>query len=52
MKPIRLSAHAREQLRFRGATEAEVIQAIQAAVWTPVERGRLECRQDFSYGQM
>ncbi len=52
MKPIRLSAHAWEQLHFRGATEAEVVQAIQAAVWTPAERGRLECRQDFSYGQM
>jgi len=51
MKPIRLSEHARENMHYRGATEQEVIEAIQTALWTPAELGRLECRKDFTYGQ-
>ena len=49
-KPVRLSRHAREQLRFRGATEAEVIQAIRAAPWEPAQLGRMDCRKDFRFG--
>jgi hypothetical protein len=41
VKPIRLSAHAHENMCSRGATEREVVEAIR----------RLECRQDFAYGQ-
>jgi hypothetical protein len=48
-KPVRLSQHARQQLHFRGATEAEVIRAIDTEPWTPAERGRLECRLALSF---
>jgi hypothetical protein len=49
MKPIRLSFHAREQLNFRNATEAEVIETIRTTDWEPAELGRLECRKNFSF---
>lgn len=49
MKPIRLSGHATEQLRRRGATEDEIRSAIQEANWLPVEKGRFECRKDFLF---
>lgn len=50
MKPIRLSGHARENMRYRGASEQEVVEAIRTAPWRPTEWGRLECRKDFAYG--
>lgn len=51
MKPIRISRHAHENMRFRGATEQEVLEAIGTAAWMPAEVGRLECRKDFAYGK-
>lgn len=48
-KPIRLSAHAKLQLRFRGTNEEEVTKAIRTRAWQPAEQGRLECRRDFPY---
>jgi len=48
-KPIQLSGHAKEQMRFRGATEAEVIDAIRTVPWYPAENGRTECRKDFAF---
>jgi hypothetical protein len=48
-KPIRLSAHAKLQLRFRGTNEGEVTEAIRTQPWQPAELGRLECRKDFPY---
>lgn len=51
MKPIRLSAHARLQLCFRGVTEEEIIEAINSEKWTPAELGRLECSKDFPFGK-
>ena len=51
MKPVRLSGHARDQLRYRGATKDELIDAIRTADWTPAEIGRLECRKDFPFGK-
>jgi hypothetical protein len=51
MKPIRASGHARDNMRYRGASEQEVVEAIRTAPWGPAERGRLECRKDFAYGQ-
>ena len=48
-KSIRLSGHARDQLAFRGATEQEVIEAIQTEPWRPAESGRMECRKDFTF---
>jgi len=38
-KSIRLSEHARQQLRFRGTTEQQVIEAIRTETWEPAERG-------------
>jgi len=51
MKPIRLSGHARENARYRGATEEEVKDTIRTSPWKPAELGRLECRKDFPYGR-
>ena len=48
-KPIRLSGHARGRLQGRGATEWEIIEAIQTEPWQPAERGRLECRKTFAF---
>ena len=48
-KPIRLSGHARGRLCGRGTTEQEVIEAIQTEPWQPAERGRLECRRNFTF---
>jgi len=49
MKPIRLSGHARENMRYRGATESEIVDVIRTVLWQPANRGRLECRKDFVY---
>lgn len=51
MKPIRLSAHARDTIGVRGADEAEVAQTIRTCPWSPARGERLECRKDFAYGQ-
>ncbi len=48
-KPIRLSAHAKLQLRFRGTNEGEVTDVIRTQPSQPAEQGRLECRKDFPY---
>ena len=51
MKPIRLSAHARENAHCRGATEEEISEAIETAPWCSAASGRQECRKDFAYGR-
>ena len=51
MKPIRLSHHAHENARFRGATETQVQDAIRTAPWEPAELGRLQCRKEFPFNQ-
>lgn len=33
MKSVRLSAHAKEQIAYRGATEHEVIETINGSTW-------------------
>jgi len=48
-KPIRLSAHAMQQLEFRGATEEQVIDTIRSETWEPAEHGRFGCRKDFVF---
>ena len=48
-KSIRLSGHSRDQLAFRGATEQEVVEAIQTEPWRAAESGRVECRKDFAF---
>jgi len=52
MKPIRLSAHALSYTAKRGFTVAEVEEAIRDGAWESAERGRLQCRQSFPYGQV
>jgi hypothetical protein len=49
MKPIRLTLHAKEQCEERGATEAEVKQAIERGLREPAKRGRFMCRLNFQY---
>ena len=51
MKPIHFSEHAREKMRYRGATEQEVLDSIRSAAWGSAEQGRLECRRNFDYGR-
>jgi len=41
-KPVRLSGHAEKQLRSRGATMQEVVEAIRTEPWRPAELGKLE----------
>jgi len=48
-KPIRLSEHARQQIRFRGATDQEVFDSIRTQTWEIAELDRLECRKDFLF---
>ena len=50
-KPIRLSFHATEQIRYRGTSQEEVIDAIRASKWTAAELDRMECRKDFRYNK-
>jgi hypothetical protein len=51
MKPIRLTKHAQEQCVERGATEAEVRQAIERGTREPAKMGRELCRFNFPYDQ-
>jgi len=47
MKRIRMTAHAVEQCEERGATEAEVKQAIEKGLREPAKRGRFIHRLNF-----
>ncbi|MBI3961798.1 MAG: DUF4258 domain-containing protein [Deinococcus sp.] len=51
MKPIRLTKHAQEQCIERGATEAEVRQAVEQGSREPAKMGRVVCRFNFPFGQ-
>ncbi len=51
MKPVRLTKHARQQCLDRGASETEVVQAIQQGTRQPAKRGREICRYNFAFGQ-
>jgi hypothetical protein len=50
MKPIRLTAHAREQCAERGATEDEVRRAIREGTHEPAKHGRMLCRLNLPHG--
>ena len=52
IKPIQFSGHATQQLKFRGTTEAEVVDAIRTAQWLPAEDGRMECRKDYVFNSI
>ena len=49
MKRIRLTKHAQEQAVERGATEAEVKQAVQKGSREPAKHGRAMCRYNFAF---
>lgn len=51
MKPVRLTGHARDRMRQRGATEQEVMESIRTAPWEDAELGKQECRKDFLYNR-
>lgn len=50
-KPTEFSAHARLRMAERGATEAEVEQAIREGGRLPVRSGRFECRLNLPYNR-
>jgi len=50
VKTIRLTAHAIEQCAERGATEAEVREAIERGVREPAKHRRFMSRLNFQYG--
>jgi hypothetical protein len=43
------SGHARDQLRYRGISEQEVIEAIHTASWQAAELGQSGCRKVFPH---
>ena len=49
IKPIRLSKHAQEQCKERGADEAEINTAIANAEWIPTRENKFECKYSFQY---
>ena len=49
VKPIRLSRHAQEQCKERGALEAELVTAIANSVWLPARDNKFECKYSFQY---
>jgi hypothetical protein len=49
-RPIRLTKHAREQCEERGATEVEVVRAIEEGSREPAKMGRTLCRYTFPFG--
>jgi hypothetical protein len=52
MKPILFSRHALEQMRERGASEAEVQTAIDAGVAEPARGGRVMYRLNFAHNAL
>jgi hypothetical protein len=51
MKPIRLTKHAREQAIERGASEAEIQEAITNGSREPAQHGRKLCRYNCRFGK-
>jgi len=51
MKPIRFSRHAKEQSLERGATAAEVVEAIRKGAREPAKPGRELRRYNFAFGR-
>jgi hypothetical protein len=49
-KPIRLTRHALEQCRERGATEEEVVSAIRFGNREPAKNSRWLYRRNFPFG--
>jgi len=50
-KPIRLSQHAIEQSKFRGATDTEIRDTIFTTEWNSTKSDRWECRKNFEFNK-
>jgi hypothetical protein len=50
-KPIHFSKHALEQMRLRGASQAEVIEAMETAPAQPAKYGKFQVHKRFKYDQ-
>lgn len=48
-KVVELSAHARQKMRDRGATEDEVLASIQTGSVEPARGGRVRFRKNFEF---
>ena len=51
-KIVRLTTHAREQARERGASETEAREAGSKGSREPAKHGRELCRYNFAYGRI
>lgn len=51
MKPVYISAHAREQMSERGASTSEVLATIRGGQREFAKRGRQSFRRDLPYNQ-
>ena len=49
MEPIRLSNHAQLQMELRGASEEEVVTAINSGTWEPAKLGKLKTKHKFDF---
>jgi hypothetical protein len=52
VKPVRLSQHALDQARLRGATYNEVTQTIETMQWTTAKRSKFQVRKTFEFGRI
>ena len=50
--PIEISAHARQQMHERGATESEVISAVREGEQEPARKNRTLFRKNFQFERM
>jgi hypothetical protein len=48
-KPIVVSVHAVQRMQQRGATTAEVEQAIREGTWRPAQRGKWSAGRRFTF---
>jgi len=51
MAHVVFSRHARQQMRERGASEQEVVEAIAHGERTPAKHGRMTARRNFQYNR-
>jgi len=49
LKPVSFTAHARDQMAERGATEQEILAALTSGESAPAKLGRLAFRKNFPF---
>jgi len=52
LKPIRFSAHAQLQMILRGASEEEVMKAINTGKWEPAKMGKFQTEYRFDFNRI